>query len=346
MLLLLLLTFFGVTLGILATGFVWSEIRRRDEIRAIRRLDEELNKPKVEEESSERLFKSMSELELGERTLPFDDLTPYPPVPPVGSEFAAPSPVANSPPFPARLNLAGRVRDTLLQSDLKLTPRLFLAVSAAAALVLGVAGYFLMGWFLAVPAVVVGGLAPWFYVRHRAHGRQDKLLRQMAPAFDLMARVLRAGLSMPQAFQSVAEAFESPISGEFARCKEEQNLGVFPEVSFRGMADRTGVLEMKIFVMAMLIQRQTGGNLSEVLERLAGLMRERLRLRRHIRTLTAEGRLQAVILLVLPFVMFLAMRVINKPYTDVLLAHPEWLAATGCLMAAGAFWIRKVIDIE
>src|SRR5206468_11206750 len=122
---------------------------------------------------------------------------------------------------------------------------------------------------------------------------------------------LRSGLSMPQAFQGVAEAFPNPIAAEFARCRDEQNLGVFPEVSFRGMAERTGVLEMKIFVMAMLIQRQTGGNLSEVLERLAALIRERIRLRGQISTMTAEGRLQAEVLLVLPSLMYAVMRALN-----------------------------------
>jgi tight adherence protein B len=151
---------------------------------------------------------------------------------------------------------------------------------------------------------------------------------------------------MPQALQAVAEAFEDPLAAEFARCRDEQKLGIFPEVSLQGMAERTGVMEMKIFVMAMLIQRQTGGNLAEVLERLAGLVRERLRLRTHVRTLTAEGRLQASVLLVLPLIIFLAMRLLNRAYADMLLDQPWLLTGTVGLMAAGALWIRRIIDIE
>ena len=186
----------------------------------------------------------------------------------------------------------------------------------------------------------------WLYLRMRLNARREAVLRQLPAAFDLMARILRSGLSMPQAFQGVAEAFPNPLAAEFARCRDEQNLGILPEISFRGMAERIGVLEMKIFVMAMLIQRLTGGNLSEVLERLAELIRERLRLRSQVRTLTAEGRMQAGVLLVLPVVMFFAMRWVNRPYTDVLLAHPDWLTGMGVLMAIGALWIRKIIDIE
>ena len=199
---------------------------------------------------------------------------------------------------------------------------------------------------MAAAASLIGAAAPWLYLRMRLNARREKVLRQLPPAFDLMARILRSGLSMPQAFQGVAEAFPNPLAAEFARCRDEQNLGILPEISFRGMAERIGVLEMKIFVMAMLIQRLTGGNLSEVLERLAELIRERLRLRSQVRTLTAEGRMQAGVLLVLPVVMFFAMRWVNRPYTDVLLAHPDWLTGMAVLMAIGALWIRKIIDIE
>ena len=239
-----------------------------------------------------------------------------------------------------------QLRGWLDRAALRVSPGGFLAVAAAAAVALAAAGWLIQGAPLAAAASLVGGAAPCVYLRVRLHARREKLLRQLPPAFDLMARILRSGLSMPQSFQGVVEAFRNPLAAEFARCRDEQNLGVLPEVSYHGMAERTGVLEMKIFVMAMLIQRQTGGNLSEVLERLAGLIRERLHLRSQVRTLTAEGRTQAVVLLVLPVVMFFAMRWVNQPYTDILLAHPDWLTGMGLLMAVGALWIRKIIDIE
>jgi tight adherence protein B len=161
-----------------------------------------------------------------------------------------------------------------------------------------------------------------------------------------MARVIRSGQSVPQSLQAVADTFENPIAAEFANCQKRQNLGLRPEVAFHEMAHSSGILELRIFVMALLIQRQTGGNLSEVLERLSTLIRERLRLRKRVRALTAEGRLQGWTLLVLPFVVFGAMMVINPAYAGVLLDHHLLLAATGLSMTVGALWIRQIVNFE
>jgi tight adherence protein B len=98
--------------------------------------------------------------------------------------------------------------------------------------------------------------------------------------------------------------------------------------------------------MAVLIQRQSGGNLSDVLERLARLIRDRLRLRGRVRSLTAEGRLQGLTLMVLPVVVFAAMMVINRQYAEVLLQHKQLLFATGGAMAAGALWIRAIVNFR
>jgi tight adherence protein B len=100
---------------------------------------------------------------------------------------------------------------------------------------------------------------------------------------------------------------------------------------------------VQLFVSAMLIQRQAGGNLSDVLERLATLVRERLRLRKQVRTLTAEGRLQGLTLLLLPVVVFAALLVINRKYAQILLDHPSLLAATAVMMGVGMLWIRRIV---
>jgi tight adherence protein B len=336
-----MLIFFAVSLGIVAGAFVWSELARRDELRGVRRLSEQLAKPPPSAGPTKPLFKNLDEVEAVTKVLPEE---PAGLSPEDAFAEADPPDVGPSPPLVTRLRT--RLRDALERADLRMQPRIFLAICAFVAFMQFNAGWLLMGALLAVPAGAVGAVLPWLYLRYRLNRRRERLLRQLPTAFDLMARVLRSGLSMPQAFQSVADAFEPPLSNELARVRDEQNLGMLPEVSLRGMAERTGVLEVKIFVMAMLIQQQTGGNLSEVLERLGGLVRDRLRLRGLVKTLTAEGRLQATVLLVLPVVIFLAIRFINRPYTDVLLSHPVWLAVTAVLMAFGALWIRKVIDIE
>ena len=214
------------------------------------------------------------------------------------------------------------------------------------ALLLGAVGLWSQGPILGVPAFIGGAVGPLVYVKQKARARRERFLAELSGAFDLMARVIRSGQSVPQAFQAVADSFEEPIATAFSRCREQQNLGLPPESAFQELAEQSGVLEMRIFAMAMLIQRQVGGNLSEVLERLAGLVREHRRMRLQIRTLTAEGRMQATVLLVLPFFLFLVMRYVNRGYTDELLRHGTLLAGTMLLMAVGALWIRKIVNFD
>jgi tight adherence protein B len=328
---LLVLIFLAVTLGLLATAFVWFDLARRDENRGVQRLGEECRKPDTNL-PHEDLFRDLRNLDLNapSASLPDDFLdVPFTP---------APAP----PPRPRKNTL----HEMLQEANIGMEVRWFLWLCVGSAVTAAVAGFLVQRWWLAVPGLVLGGVAPWIYVRRQVQARRDKLLRQLPAAFDLMARVLRAGLSMPQAFQGVAESFEDPIATEFNRCREEQNLGLLPEVSFTNLAERTHVLEMKLFVRAMLIQKQTGGNLSEVLERLAGMVRDRLRLRNQIKIFTAEGRMQALVLLVLPGVMFLVMRTINRAYADTLLDYPGVMLGTVGLMAVGALWIHRIIRID
>lgn len=326
--LLLVLMFLAASIGIAAGYSIWRDLSQRDSSRARRRVESEFSKPEVKPATRNSLFKSVSQFDLSE----------------IAPEHL---PLADAPlPEMERLDWRSQLETMLTQSGLPLTPAQLGYISAGTLLLGLVLGQLLHGPILAGICAVALGLAPLLYVRHRKKARHDRLLMQLSSAFDLMARVLRSGHSVPQAFQAVADTFDPPIAGEFARCQEQQNLGLLPEVTYRDLARRTGVLEIKIFVMAMMIQRQTGGNLSEVLERLATLVRERVRLRNHVRTLTAEGRMQAVVLLLLPPIMFFVMRFINRPYADVLLDHTGLLAAMMGSMAAGALWIRKIIQFD
>jgi tight adherence protein B len=161
-----------------------------------------------------------------------------------------------------------------------------------------------------------------------------------------MARVIRAGQTMSQALQAVADEFDQPIGGEFGFCYEQQNLGLSPELALRDLARRTGLLEMKIFVLALLIQQQTGGNLTEMLDKLAGVVRERFRMRGKIRALTAEGRMQAVVLLVLPFALLFIMMMMNDVYARAVVQYPNMILAILVSEAIGAVWIRKIVNFD
>ncbi len=326
--LLLVLMFLAASAGIAAGYSIWRDLFQRGSSRARRRMVSEFTKPEVKPATRSSLFKSVSQFDLSE-IAPERLSVPDAPLPEV-----------------ERIDWRSRLETMLTQSGLPLTRARLVYLSGSSALFGLVLGQLIYGPISASVCALALGLAPLLYVRHRQKMRHDRLLTQLSSAFDLMARVLRSGHSVPQAFQAVADTFQPPISGEFARCQEQQNLGLLPEVTYRDLARRTGVLEIKIFVMAMMIQRQTGGNLSEVLERLAQLVRERVRLRNHVRTLTAEGRMQAVVLLLLPPIMFFVMRFINRPYADVLLDHPGLLAAMMASMAAGALWIRRIIQFD
>jgi tight adherence protein B len=326
---LLLLIFLAASLGLAAGYSIWSDLARRDQSRAIKRVGNEFRKSSATPAPQSKLFKNLP------------GLAAEPPAP-LGAAPPADAPI----PGPEAAGVRARFEAMVAQSGLSVTSQAVLLAAGAAALVLGTAGGILGGFLFCALGFAAGAAAPCGYVWARRKARRDKFLRQLPDAFDLMARVMRSGHSVPQAFQSVADTFEQPIAAEFASCSEQQNLGLLPEVAYRELAQRTGILEMKIFVMAMLIQRQTGGSLSEVLERLATLVRERVRMHSRIRALTAEGRLQAVVLLVLPFVMFLVMRVVNRRYADLLLDHPSLIAGMLLMMGLGAAWIRKIINFD
>lgn len=324
----LVLMFLAASFGVAACYSVWKDLRHRDSFRATRRMASEFQKVETKPATRPNLFKSVNQFN------------------PRAIDAKRELDVNMPLPEMEHIDLRTRLLTMLAQSGLSLTLQQLAYFSAAAALAGLALGSLLSGPVGSVVGMLGLGLVPLLYVRHRQKARHEHFLMQLPAAFDLMARVLRSGHSVPQAFQAVADSFDPPIAGEFAQCQEQQNLGLLPEVTYRDLGRRTGVLEIKIFVMAMLIQRQTGGNLSEVLERLAALVRERVRLRNHVRTLTAEGRLQAVVLLVLPPVMFLGMRIINRPYADVLLGHPSLLGSMAAAMAAGALWIRKIIQFD
>lgn len=239
-----------------------------------------------------------------------------------------------------------RLEALIEQAGLTLSVGRLVAVSQASGVGAGLLGVWLGGWVLGTLGCAAGGLTPLALVRWKRAARQERFQKQLPGAFELMARVIRTGQSVPQAFQAVAAAVDQPLAGEFARCQHQLDLGLRPEAAFHELGQRSGVLELRLFVVAMTIQRQSGGNLSDVLERLALMVRARLRLRQQIRTLTAEGRLQSTTLVVLPFLTFAVMFVLNRQYAETLLEHKRLLLAMAGLMVLGVWWIRRIVRFE
>jgi len=195
-------------------------------------------------------------------------------------------------------------------------------------------------------AAVAGFSLPWLYVNAKRKRRFEKLLSQMPDAFDLMSRVMRAGQTISHAMQAVAEEFEPPVAEEFGYCYEQQNLGLDAESALRDLSRRTGLLEMKIFVLALLVHRQTGGNLAELLDKLSTIVRDRFRIRGLVRTLTAEGRVQAGVLIALPFFAYMVMLFLNRDYALILLQHPILPVGSLCSLGLGWLWIRSIVNFE
>ena len=233
------------------------------------------------------------------------------------------------------------------QADLSLTP---VAVFVRAALVgVSLAGLVWVGTASIVAALLVGLFASSFPVLHvivKRHKRLERLQFQLPDAFSLMARVIRAGQTTSQAMLAVTEEFAEPIKGEFLTCYQQQNMGLPVEASLRDLARRTGLLEIRMFVVATIVQWQTGGNLAEALEDLSQVIRDRFRIRSIIRTITAEGRFQACILLALPAFMFLLIALVNWNYAKVLLDYPQYLMAGLVAEFIGAIWIRRIVNFD
>ena len=316
--LLTMLTFLAAVLAVAALYSILSDLFLRDSWRISRRLDEEFLRRQRDRARNSVLFKTLG-------------LTPTD----VESEAEAEN------------TLRQRRELILEQADLNLSVRQVVLFMAGGAVLLGGGmALFRLGLIPILLLGLAGAVAPLLYVKYRRQLRLEKMIAQLPDVFDTMARVIRAGQTITQAMQIVADEASPPVAGEFAYCTEQQNLGLPPEVTLRELAVRTGLLEIQIFVLALLVQQQTGGNLAEMLDKLAAVIRDRFRIRGKIKTLTAEGWYQALVLLSLPPLLFLAMLFLNRSYGQVLLDHPGLLIGTLVAEGLGALWINRIINFD
>jgi tight adherence protein B len=240
-----------------------------------------------------------------------------------------------------------RLQFMVEQSGLDYTLQRLFFVAAALAVTIGIiVGLLTFRPLFGVMASLLGPVLVLMFLQFKRRRRLNKLQGQLPDAFELMGRVLRSGQTISQAIQAVAEEFSRPISLEFLYCSEQMNLGLEPEAALRQLGRRTGLLEVKIFVLAVLVHRQTGGNLAELLDKLSGVVRERFRIGGMIRSLTAQGRLQAGILLALPPFMFLLLMSIHREYEMTLLEYPMLIVTALTMMAIGWVWIRKIVNFD
>jgi tight adherence protein B len=204
-------------------------------------------------------------------------------------------------------------------------------------------------WPFALLATVFGTYLPIFYIKRRAQKRVDAFESSLPDAIDLLGRAIRAGHPLSAGFKMVAEELKDPISTEFQRTFEEQRFGLPFDDAIIAMADRVALIDVRILVTAILIQREVGGNLAEVLDNLATVIRARFTIRRQLRVYTAQGRFSGYTLAVLPIIVGFLIYTLNPSYMKLLFTHPTgkilvFLAVV--MQVVGFLWIRKIINIE
>ncbi len=198
-------------------------------------------------------------------------------------------------------------------------------------------------------AGVVAGYIPFFVVNTKRSRRQRRISLQIPEALDFLSRVLRAGHSLSTGLQMMGEELPQPLAGAFRRCYDQHSLGQALEDGLKDMASHIESTDFAFFVTAVLIQRQTGGDLSEVLQNISAMIRERIRLQQHVKAKTAEGRFTGYILVAFPAVMFFISYVLNPDYAGVLLHTNTGLMLLGSafgLQMLGLYAIRKLTTVR
>jgi tight adherence protein B len=196
---------------------------------------------------------------------------------------------------------------------------------------------------------VLGAILPFLYLYWRKTRRMAKFQRQLPEALELMARALRAGHAFFVGLKLVGEEFSEPIGPEFKRAFDEVSMGISVPQALQNLADRVDCLDVKFFVTSVSVQRETGGNLAEIIESLGHLIRKRFELYMKIAALSAEGKVSAIILFALPLVLGLLLYWMNPEYIRLLFTDPighTMLMTGSALMIIGAFITSKIINIE
>jgi tight adherence protein B len=250
----------------------------------------------------------------------------------------------------SKLSFVPRLQQTLEQANIPWSATGFLVNVIGFAALTYIAGYFLNGSQAMSIGISLGILlVPFVAIHFKRKRRLNKFMMQLPDVFELMGQALRAGHSLANAIMLIGQQLPDPAGTEFARVFHEQNLGIKIEEALQNMARRIGLLDVRFFVTAVLIQRQTGGDLAEVLDNIGAVIRERIKLFGMVKALTAEGRLSGWVLLALPVVCLGMELVVNPTYADVLL-HEElgqyMLIAAAISQMLGLAMIQKIVNIK
>lgn len=235
------------------------------------------------------------------------------------------------------------------QADVNIRPSALFGVALALTVVGGMVSWLMVNPYVAPVGGLIGFSLPFLWLFKARSDRMKKFAAQLPDAMELIARALRAGHSLAAGLHVVAEEMPAPISKEFGRVYEEQNLGIPLEDALKSMCDRVPNLDLRFFVTAVAIQRQTGGDLAEILDRIGYIIRQRFKILGQIKALTAEGRLSGIVLIALPIGLFLLMLHMKPDYISLLWTDPTGIKmsiAAIVLVLIGSYAIKKIVDIK
>jgi tight adherence protein B len=257
------------------------------------------------------------------------------------------------------LRRSGRILDLqnmLTQANLGIRAGNILILCVVGALVLGglafIAGQPLPGQqplMLAGLGALLGGILPYSYASYRRARRFDKFEELFPEAIDTLARAVRAGHAFTTALELIASEISEPIASEFRKLFEEQKFGLPVRDALMNLTERVPLVDVKFFVTAVMLQRETGGNLAEILDNLSYVIRERFKILRQVRVYTAQGRLTMLLLMALPPLIVIVMLIMNPGFIRPLFSDPighTLIVAGITLQTVGYFVIRKIIQIE
>lgn len=249
-----------------------------------------------------------------------------------------------------KMRIANAIDRLILQAGVRWSVSQFIAASAAL-LLSGCVMVLVWGMPLLAELVIIAFLTciPYAMLRRARRQRLIKIEQQLPEAADFIARALRSGHSFTNVLQMVGSELPEPLCGEFRAAHEEINYGVPLNEALHNLADRIPLTDLRYLVIAVLIQRESGGNLAEILHNISHIIRERLKLIAQVRVLSAEGRMSAWILGLLPFIVILLMSMTSPQYISLLWTDPTgvkllWFGAGMILI--GVLWLRRVIHIR
>ena len=251
--------------------------------------------------------------------------------------------------FAAR-SFTANLQSRLVTAGIPLKGEEYITVSLGLIIITPLLTYFIgKNFWLAVIVFILAVILPWTYIGIKKGKRLQTFEMQLADCLVIMANALRGGFGFQQAMETVVREMPPPISIEFDWCLREMNLGFNQEEALLHLGERVNSEEMDMVISGIIIQKQVGGNLAQILDNIGDTMRDRARIKKQVRTLTAQGKMSGLVIGLLPVVLLAAMLVINPEHVYFLFQDPRGLAMLAAALVmeiAGAFAISRIIDIE